>query len=167
LREVVKLEYGKGLKAFPLGAVTLVLVMMLSILVFIEPEPEGYPDGIWIFFGFIFIGIVLPWLFFVEVFGTRAILNEDGIRVESWWRGVRFLRWQEIEKAYYSSHSQCIVMKGERVKIRIHPWMSDVYRLLTTLNEMMPEERIQKNLEVFIRHLRLEVISLDLSEKRP
>jgi len=167
LKEVVTLEYDAGLKAFPLGAVTVLFVTMLSVFLFIDPEPEGYPEGIWIFSVFIFLGVVLPWLLFIEFYGTRAILDGNGIRAESRWRGVRYITWQDVQRVYYSSFSQCIVVKGERVKIRIHPWMSNIYRLLATLNEMMPKERIHKDLEVMVRHLRLELTYLDLPEKRP
>lgn len=167
MKEVVTLEYDRGMRAFPLGAVTVLLVTMLSVQIFIHPDPEGYPEGAWIFLVFILIGILLPWLLFIEVFGTRAVLNGDGIRAESWWRGTRFLRWHEIGKVYYSSISACIVLKGERGKIRINPWMSNIGRLLAVVNEMVPEERIQKSLEVFVRHLRLELTHLDPPEKRP
>jgi hypothetical protein len=156
LKEIVTLEYDRGLRALPLGAVMVLLVTMLSVLVFIHPDPEGYPEGVWIFLVFIFIGIVLPWLLFIEVFGTRAVLNGDGIRAESWWRGTRFLSWHEIKEVYYSSCSGCVILKGGQRKIRINPWMSSIHQLLTSLNEMVPEERIQKSLEVFVRHLRLE-----------
>lgn len=154
--EAVTLEYDGGLKAFPLGAVTVLLITMLSVFVFIDPDPEGYPEGVWVFLTFMFLGIVLPWLMFIEAFWTRAILNGDGIRAESLWRGSRFLRWQEIGKVYYSSFSACIVLKGERGKIRVNPWMSNTDRLLATLDEMVPGERIQKSLEMFVKHLRLE-----------
>jgi len=167
LKEAVTLEYGRELKVFPLLAVAIMLVMMLSVLVFINPDPEGYPEGAWMFLVSILIFIVLPWLLFIEFYGTRAILDGEGIRTESLWRGAKYMTWREVEKAYYSSFSQLIVVKGERVKIRIHPWMSNIHRLLTTLNEMIPADRIHKNLEVMVRHLRLELNHLNLQEKRP
>jgi hypothetical protein len=151
-----RLEYGWSLRAFPFGVVIVLLVTMLSVFVFISPDPEGYPEGIWVYLVFISFGIVLPWLLFIEVFGTRTILSGEGIRAESWWRGSRFLNWQEIQNVHYSSLSQCIVLKGERGKIRIHPWVSNMDRFLETLNEMMPEERIQKNLAGIVKMLRLE-----------
>ena len=129
---------------------------MTLVAISFDPEPVGNPDGLWIYAGLLFLSAGLAWIFYIMVIDTNVRADNEGIHYHSLLVPERSIEWSEIKAIRYSSFSQCIVVKGERVKIRIHPWMSNIYRLLTTLNEMVPEERIQKNMELLVKHLRLE-----------
>lgn len=140
---VIKLEYGWGLKAGPVIGQMILLILMLLVSVFTAPDPVGYPDGVWLYIGLMAIMAGLPWLIFIEAQGTRAVLGEDGIRFESWWSGRKSLKWREVQKVYYSSLSQCIVLKGERCRIRLEPLLANSGRFWQILNEQVPGEKIQ------------------------
>jgi len=138
------LEYGPFLKAFPIAVSIIWLVLLLWIRFTINPTPESSQGAPIVLAEFLFFVVVLPWIFFLEVFGTRAIVSPEGLQSQSIWRGTRFLKWRDVETIHHNSWLDVFVVKGHGTKITLDDGMRGLPLFAEALHSRLPPEKWAK-----------------------
>jgi len=138
------LQYGPFHKAFPIAVLLAWLVLFLSIMVFINPPPAGPEGGPLLLAEFVFLAIVLPWMLFIEFFGTRVTVNPEGLQMQSVWLGKRFLKWKDAEAVYYSSWRPGFVVKGHGLEIVLNDGLRELALFAEVAHAQLPPQEWAK-----------------------
>lgn len=132
-----------GVAAVILGMLTFFLLMAIFSDDSGDSEPFSAPDQLFIFTTFIAIGVILPWLAFVEVSLPRALVVESGVWNITGLKAPFLTRWDEIERvsnSRYPTREQWYVVKGPNGRTRIRSG-AGIGLFSVKLIERVPEER--------------------------
>ncbi len=135
------LRYGPGLKAFPIVILVAWLVLFGSIRLAVDPSPARPGDRLFVLVTFVIPAIVLPWIVFLEAFGTRVGLGREGIQIQSIWRGVRLIRWEDVESIYYSSWLPGFVVKGHGTRLTLNEGLGDIGLFAEAVSAWVPPDK--------------------------
>ncbi len=120
------IQYGSFLKAFPIAVLLIWYVLFLSIAVFIHPSPPEPSEAPILFAGFMLIVVGLTTLVFIEAYGTEGKTSKEGFEIRTWWRGRRFVAWEEVQKISYSNWLPGFVVETRGKKIRVSDQMDGI-----------------------------------------
>jgi len=135
------LSYGRGMKAFPFVVVIFWLVLFLWIGLAYDLSPADSRSGPYALAGFYFLGIILPWIMFLETFGTRIVLSHAGLQGHSVWRGTRFIGWEDIESIRESSWGRALIVKGHDGKLNLNLTLAGTAIFAEAVNSRVPPEK--------------------------
>ena len=135
------LRYGRGLKAFPIVGLIVWLVLFLWIKLAINPSPADSRSGPFVLAVFYFLAIILPWIVFLEAFGTRVVLSWEDIQMHSFWRGTRLIRWEDVESIRQDSWGQAFIVKGHGRRLTLDLTMDGITIFAEAVNQRVPSER--------------------------
>ena len=135
------LSYGRGMKAFPFVVLIFWLVLFLWIRLAYDLSPADSRSGPYVLAVFYFLGIILPWIMFLETFGTRIVLSKEGIQMHSLWRGTRFIGWEDVESIRESSWGRAFIVKGHGGKLTLNPTLAGTAIFAEAVNNRVPPKK--------------------------
>ncbi|HEX9907395.1 MAG TPA: hypothetical protein VGB78_02875 [Thermoplasmata archaeon] len=135
------LQYGPIYRAFPIAILLAWLALLLSIRIITNPPPASPDDEVYVLAVFLFFSIVLPWMIFLEAFWTRATVSLEGLEKRSVWRGIRFLRWEDVETISYTLWRRDFVVNGNGMKITLNDDLMGLPFFAEAVNLRLPPEK--------------------------
>jgi hypothetical protein len=138
------LQHGPFLRAFPIVIVVVWLVLFLCIRIMTDPPPASSEVGPFVLTVFVFLAIFLPWIVFLEAFGTQVVLSPESIQMHSFWRGTRPMRWEDVESIHYSLWRSGFVVKGHGRKFTLYDDLRGLALFAEAINGRVRPEKWAK-----------------------
>lgn len=135
------LHFGPGLKAFPIAMIVVWIVLLLWIKLVTDPPPASPGDRLYVLAVLILFVVILPWIMFLEAFGTRVVLSQEGIQMDSFWRGTRLMRWEDVESIHFSLWKWGFIVKSHDDKLVLRNELHGLALFAEAVDARLPREK--------------------------
>lgn len=151
------LEYPIGLSILAIGSMLVFLVIFIYGLAVAGPVPPE--ERAFVITTFVILGIILPWIIYLEAGGTYIVLTQDGIKKRSYYTGKRYIKWDEIRSVSFSSTGQQFTVKSDYSKITAHLYLGGISDFARQIRDRLrPEiwEEAREQIETMVGKARIE-----------
>jgi hypothetical protein len=120
------------------GLAILCAFVPAAIVVLAFVTDASGPD-IYAIIGLIVFMSLLVSLLLLEAVRVRLVVSEEGVQLDSPWRGQRFMRWEDVLEVRYSESAQWFILYSkDGRKLRASTWLDGIIALVRGFREHLP-----------------------------
>jgi len=126
---------GPGLRVL-LGILT-VLLFIVATKFFSDPEYQGELQA----FVAATIFLIVSVLYLYAIYYYRLTITHDGVGMRRWLLSYQYVRWQDVQKIYYSGvNKSLVIVDKDRQRVRIDRYIDGA----DALKAQIPAELVQR-----------------------
>ena len=126
---------GPGLRGL-LGILT-ILLFFVATKFSSDPEYQGEPQA----FVAATVFLIVSVLYLYAIYYYRLTITHDGVGMRRWLLSYKYVRWQDVQKIYYSGvNKSLVIVDKDRQRVRIDRYIDGA----DALKAQIPAELVQR-----------------------